>query len=174
MGGYSDLTEPTTREFQYYGTGAPPSRVLLDRTFLGGAYYEDYKNEKQETKYNYGQEFFREVEEEEIPYTEIIVTWHTLATVVAHLQSKWSMRGASDCLERFRDEDKFRIYYPQQDIYENSLAEFLGYEGERPNLHEIADHLVMEELEISRCIGWDNDLTAFEDITLMPHGYWRR
>jgi len=48
----ADLPDPTTREFNPYVNGAPPSRILIGRVFLGKAYWP-VKNDKQQTQYDY-------------------------------------------------------------------------------------------------------------------------
>lgn len=50
----SQLPDPNTNEFQYWGHGVAPSRILIGRTFLAGAYYKKYRNNEEKKKYNYG------------------------------------------------------------------------------------------------------------------------
>lgn len=102
MPSYSSLDNPTSLDFAYYGTDAPPSRIFVGRTFLAGAHYDKPKNEKEETKREYGKEFFREIDNSEVPYNEVIVTWHALANVIAHLDSQKTRTAAIECLQRFQ------------------------------------------------------------------------
>jgi hypothetical protein len=174
MPSYARLNDPTTIDFSYYGTGVPPSRIVLGRTFLAGAYYEDHRNESERRKYEFGQEFFREMANGELPYQQVIVTWNTLATVLAHLDSKWSREQAETCLQKFEETDQFAVHYPDETIYQKALSEFLSRSGNGPNVHEFADYLYMRELNVSMYIDWDSDFQFFEDLTLLPHSYWRQ
>lgn len=172
MPGISDLDSPTSRQYEYYGTDIPPERVLIGRTFLAGAFYEDYRNEKDRLKFEYGQELFQEMSEQELPYNEIIVTWSTLSSVLAHLDNR-SEDNAEDCLDQFRDSSSYSIHYPKNDVYQTAFEEFASLSGTGPNVFEFVDYLYMIEQGITRYIDWDSDFTYFTDITLLPHDYWR-
>lgn len=173
MSKISDLPDPTTIQFQHWGS-VSPSRLLIGRTFLAGAYYTSPKNEEERQKRAYGQELFIEIGQNEIPFDELIVTWHTLSTAIAHLDGKRSdSRAVKECLDRFLNSERFSIHYPEPSIYQKSIDKYQEFEDERPNLHEIADYLHMCEIGVNHYVTWDSDFTAFGDITLLPHKYWR-
>ena len=145
MAGVSELPDPTSLEFQHYSSSVPPSRILIGWAFLAECYYENHRNDEQRLKYEYGQELLLEIEEGEIPFSKIIVTWHTLATVVAHLSSGWLQEAACNCLTHFSEQDSHLIRYPGQSIYKESIDMYRNFTEDRPNLHEVADCLYMCE-----------------------------
>lgn len=94
--------------------------------------------------------------------------------MVAHLERQKSQKAAHNCLDRFNNKQGFSIHYPEESIYRDAIDFYRNFDGNGPNLYEISDYLCMKELDIEHYVGWDSDFTAFDNITLMPHGYWRR
>jgi len=171
MPNISDLPEPTTRQFTPYVNGAPPSRVLIGRQFLVKS-YSPIKNSKHQIQYDYVRALIEQVECTELPFREIIVSWSTLSMVVTALRSRVSDRAAMECLEEVDSKDIFNIAYPDQAIYQNTLTDFQDRDGDKPNMYELVDYLLMIDDNIEFILTWDSDFKRFDGINLLPNGYW--
>ena len=167
----ADLPDPTTREFTPYVNGAPPSRILIGRVFLGKAYWP-VKNDKQQTQYDYIRAFIEQVEYTELPYREIVVSWNTLSTVVTALRSKVSDDAAMGCIEEVTEKEIFNIVYPEDHIYQDTISDFKDWNGNKPNINELSDYLLMVSENIDFVLTWDKHFTVFPGIILLPHSYW--
>lgn len=173
MADIEDLPNPTTTEFEYYGTPPAPSQVCIGRQFLAMSFYENHTNDRHRISYEFGQEFLNEMAEQELPYKNVLVTWHTLAAAITNLESKRSGTLADDCLSYVLNSEFLTIHYPPEQIFEESLDRLGMYGDNGPNVYEIADYLYMSDLGIDHFVVWDNDYTAFPELTLMPYCYWR-